>query len=218
MKLFCAKCGSREAFRPVHCTDVTNELRQPRPGLRLQAPPAHIQIFVLTFQCQACMSPPTTILVRREGWDLMLEGRSPIEHVEVPGFIPKAERNYFRDALIASQTGKTLAALFYPRTFIERFARRQTGIDGRETGDKIMEAYQKTLPPNLRDLMPSLGHWYDQLSEALHAAREDEKLFEEARVEIERHFEMRRIHKVGDAQPAAAEPAAATEPPGASGK
>jgi hypothetical protein len=143
--------------------------------------------------------------------DLVVEGRSPIEHVELPNFIPKEEKKWFRDALIAFQTGKVLAALFYLRTFIEQFGRRKTNLkDQRKTGDEIMTAYAATLPPNLRDTMPSLGEWYDKVSEALHGAKEDSELFEAARGQIEKHFDIRRVHDLDSKTPTGAEIAAVT--------
>lgn len=122
-----------------------------------------------------------------------------MEDIEVPQEIPKAERHLFRDALVASHAGKMLAGL-YLRTFIEQFARRQTGKTAdRATGDEIMDAYATLLPQAQRDQMPSLKHWYDRLSEALHAARADERLFEEALADIDRHFDMRRVFRIADA-------------------
>jgi hypothetical protein len=45
--------------------------------------------------------------------------------------------------------------------------------------------------------MPSLGEWYEKLSEALHSAKEDSELFESAREKIEKHFDIRRVHDLG---------------------
>ena len=53
-----------------------------------------------------------------------------MEQVILPSFIPKHEKHLFRDAVIAYQAGKFLAAVFYLRTFIEQFARRVAGIQG----------------------------------------------------------------------------------------
>jgi hypothetical protein len=134
-------------------------------------------------------------LIKRDALNLSVEGRSPIEHVELPAYIPKDEKKWFRDAVIAFQTGKVLAALFYMRTFVEQFARRKTNLQNdRKTGDEIMKAYSATLPENLRDTMPSLGEWYDKVSEALHGANEDSELFKAAREKIEKHFDIRRVH------------------------
>jgi len=98
--------------------------------------------------------------------------------------------------VIAHNTGKTLAGLFYLRTFIEQFARRKTAAKGRLAGDQIFDEYNKTLPDKQRDQMPSLRNWYDKLSEALHEAKSDNALFEQAKDEIERHFDFRRLYKI----------------------
>src|SRR5262249_47468291 len=136
------------------------------------------------------------IRVDRQRWTLSLHGRSPIENVEVPVFIPKEEYRFYRDALVAYQSGKTLAGLFYLRTFLEQFARRQTGLTERSSGDEIMQAYNQTLAPDLSSRMPSLREWYDKLSAALHEARENAALFENAIVEINQHFDIRRVYKI----------------------
>ena len=135
-------------------------------------------------------------MVRRSGWDLILEGRSPMERVPVESFIPKEERDFFRDAVIARNSGKALAGLFYLRTFVEQFARRKVKPSGRLSGDELMSAYADTIPLPQRDQMPSLRELYEKLSEALHSAKEDSILFEEVKTEIERHFDFRRLFRI----------------------
>jgi hypothetical protein len=127
-----------------------------------------------------------------------------MEQVEVPKYIPKEERLLFRDALIAAHGGKILAALFYLRVFIEQFARRVTGETGRRYGDELMEEYGKTLPDQYRSMMPSLREWFEKLSEPIHAARDDEKLFEEAKEAITQHFEIRKVFKIRGTPPKSA--------------
>jgi hypothetical protein len=204
VKLFCEKCDAREAFKPIWQSDITFEIQgkhktQKALGMeafRIQFP-NHFRLFALVYQCQRCESLPTAFIVKQVDYDLFLEGRSPIEHVELPKFIPKEELKWFRDAVIAFQTGKVLAALFYLRTFIEQFARRKTGTQNdKKTGDEILSAYADTVPENLRQTMPSLAEWYDKLSAAIHAATEDVALFEAAREKIEEHFDIRRVHKL----------------------
>jgi hypothetical protein len=213
VKVFCDGCDSREAFSPLQPPfGVTDTLR--RSGQHFEKTICETsQIFLVVYQCQRCKGAPITFQVRRDKWTLILEGRSPIEHIEMPSYIPKAEQKYFRDALVAMHGGKTLAALFYLRLFLEQFARRQTGITTRETGEEIMRAYGAGLPEKIRDTMPSLREWYEKLSGAIHEAREDADLFEEARCEIERHFDMRRVHRIKDVIPAnAAKSAEAISP------
>lgn len=198
VKLFCSQCQSREAFCPVWYRDLTNELAKPgrRDGPDPTSLPAGYQLFFLAYQCQVCGGAPEGFMVRRRGWDLFYEGRSPIEIIEIPSFLPKEEREFFRDAVVAQNTGNTLAGLFYLRTFIEQFARRKTASKGRLTGDQIFDEYNKTIPEKQRDQIPSLREWYEKLSVALHEAQSDDALFEEAKNEIERHFDFRRIFKI----------------------
>ena len=93
--------------------------------------------------------------------------------------------------------GKAMAPFHHLRQpALDQFARRQTGKTGKVTGDEIMDAYNGLLPASLKDQMPSLREWYDKLSDAIHAAREDDRLFEEARTAIESHFDIRRVFKV----------------------
>jgi hypothetical protein len=124
----------------------------------------NFQLLFLVFQCQRCKSDPEGFLVRRDGHSLYLEGRSPIEHVNIPAYIPKKESRLFSDAVIAFNAGKILAGLFYLRSFIEQFARRQTNLEGRIAGDEIMESYGKLLPEDLRARIPSLRECYEKLS------------------------------------------------------
>jgi hypothetical protein len=200
VKLFCGRCESREAFQPVWYRDLGNELGRLRvEGIQRPSLPATFQLFFFVYLCQVCppaQAVPEGFMVRRNGWDLFLEGRSPMERVPVESFIPKEEREFFRDALIARNSGKTLAGLFYLRTFVEQFARRKVNQSGRLSGDELMSKYADTIPMPQRDQMPSLRELYEKLSEALHSAKEDSSLFEEAKTEIERHFDFRRLFRI----------------------
>ncbi len=61
-----------------------------------------------------------------------------------------------------------------------------------------MDAYAQKLPLDRRRMLPSLKEWYDKLSEPLHAADEEaaDNLFDQARAEIESHFDIRRALKI----------------------
>lgn len=199
VKLFCSKCGDRELYSPVWFRDMANELTEPMlyvTKATVAPPPDGFQLFYITMQCQRCLDKPEGFIVRRDGWRLSLHGRSPMEQVEVPKHIPKAEAHLFRDALIAAHGGKVLAALFYLRVFTEQFARRVLGETARRYGVELMEDYSKMLPEPQRGTMPSLRAWYEKLSEPIHAAREDAQLFEEAKNAIEHHFEIRRVYRM----------------------
>jgi hypothetical protein len=208
VSLFCKKCGRREAFAPMWSTDATNEVRKRgNVGEKWVAMPATFQLFLVVYQCQRCLGTPEGFLVRREGWNLSLHGRSPMELVEIPKYIPDGESQHYRDCVIAFNSGKVLAALFYLRTFIEQFGRRVTGMAGRATGEEIFDAYSPTLPDNLRSQMPSLREWYDKISEALHTAKEDPALFAAAKAAIEKHFEIRKVFNLSEKTPVAKEKA-----------
>jgi len=191
VRLVCSVCNSREAFAPVGSSDVSAD----RSGNHTKGF-KNVQVFSIAYQCQVCKEIPETFLVRWEGLSLKLEGRSPFETLDIPPQIPKKEAKFYRDAVVAMHGGKTLAALFYLRTFLEQFARRVTGIAGRETGENIMEAYGTSIPENLRGSIPSMREWYGKLSEAVHGAREDATLFESAREAIDQHFDVRRVFKI----------------------
>ncbi len=203
VKVYCPKCDSAEVSNPAWYAEINNLIknRAERDKIPLRYNAGNTQTFVLAYECQRCRAQLQSFIVRREGWKLYLHGRSPMEHIEVPKYIPKPESHLYRDAVIAFNTGKHLAGLFYLRSFIEQFARRLTGISGKETGDTIMDAYNETLPVAQCAQMPSLREWYDKLSEPIHAARDDEDVFKQGREEIERHLDIRRVFKIPEAPP-----------------
>jgi hypothetical protein len=202
VKLFCATCEGREVFRPIWFVDVTKQMFESGEEKAQRANVIvsfeSLQLFVLVYQCQRCEGIPVAFLVKfDETQNLILGGRFPIEHMEIHSAIPNKEAKWFRNAVIAYQSGKTLAGLFYLRTFIEQFARRVTEmLDIKETGDAILSAYSDTLPPKIRDSAPSLKEWYDKLSEAIHGAKDDAELFEAAKAQIEKHFEFRKVYDI----------------------
>jgi ribosomal protein L44E len=204
VKLYCPACKEAEMFAQVDHQDLRlGNVRADYPDSHLGAPPPpveQVQKFSLGYQCQRCHGETHLFLVKRQGWFLTLEGRSPMEKVVLPKYVPKPEAEFFRDAMIAMHGGKTLAALFYLRTFLEQFARRQTGAgDLKVTGDTLMEDYSSSLEAAQRDMMPSLKEWYGKLSAALHSATSDEALFEEARAAIEKHLEIRKVFNMREA-------------------
>lgn len=200
--LFCKKCGRREAFAPLWFSDATNEIDKSNQHSSKQITlPDAFQLFFLVYQCQRCFSTPEGFLIRRTGWSLGLHGRSPIELIETPAQIPDPELRHYRDAVLAFNSGKVLAGLFYLRTFIEQFARRVTGRIGRATGEEILDDYYRTLPSPTRDQMPSLRESYDKLSDALHSANADSALFETVRAQIDKHFDIRRVFNILETTP-----------------
>lgn len=195
VRLYCCRCRRREPYNVLSVSDALEDAR-PRPDPHAE-PEMTDQIFLALYHCQGCRSAPEFLAVARNGMKVRLVGRQPIESVEVPTDVPREESDFLRSARIAFNTGNVLAALFYLRTLIEQFARRQTNTTGRETGDVLMSKYSAALPDDLRGRMPSFGEWYEKLSEALHEARDDEELYRAAEENILHHFEMRRAARLG---------------------
>lgn len=191
VRLFCLTCRRRERYEVTRAEDLTYDLYA-KP---LVDPPWGVadQVFVIALLCQSCKAFPEVVTIRRAASKrkLTLSGRSPMEEAEVPSSLPERESEFFRDGLVAFNSGKTLAGLFYLRTFIEQFARRVLDETTRKTGQDILAAYGRTLPANLRDAMPSLAECYEKLSIALHTANPDAELFETTRTRIQQHFTFR---------------------------
>ena len=110
IRVVCSRCRSIEPLNP----DDTHI--QFQNGFQLL--PKHdrteiIQVLVLSFVCQRCKGNPEVFLVTRYNWKVTLTGRSPMEHIAVPKYIPESVRNYLSSAIVAYQSGYTLAGLFY---------------------------------------------------------------------------------------------------------
>ena len=148
------------------------------------------QVFRLPYRCQSCKGDPLVFLVARQGLSLRLVGRSQFQEVDVPRQIPVQEAKHLRNALIASQTGFDLAALFYLRTFIEQYLRRVTGVsaDERLRGDELAGRYRALLDPDFPQRLDTFGEDYDDLSARLHAAKEDPELISSVSDRITKHF------------------------------
>jgi hypothetical protein len=98
VRLFCSPCKERNVFHPVWYQDAINELHKPnmRENVEIEGDMGTDQLIFLALQCQHCKGIPEGFLIRREGWRLSLDGRSPMEHIELPSYIPKAEAHLFR--------------------------------------------------------------------------------------------------------------------------
>lgn len=188
-------CKRRETFTPIWYTELSQAMATDATPKKVTLPDG-FQMFTLVYQCQRCLGKPEAFLIRRDLLTFYLEGRSPIERVEVPKFVPEKEEHYYSDAVVAFNSGKVLAALFYLRTFVEQFARRITGKTGRATGEEILDAYYESLLPNLKSEMPSLREWYENLSVPLHAGKDDAEVFTKAKEAIDKHFDIRRVFRM----------------------
>lgn len=125
----------------------------------------------------------------------MIVGRSPIEHVDVPEHLPSGRvRDYYSGAIVAHQSGQTLAGLFLLRTFIEQWV-KSLGAP-HEYADKAIEWYMDTLPHFFKAAFPSLRDLYGELSIAIHAANASAELFDGTKRKIDKHFDGRRVHEI----------------------
>ncbi|CAN7536562.1 hypothetical protein LJR130_003772 [Variovorax sp. LjRoot130] len=188
IKTYCPQCDRVEPFNSVSATNFLNRADAYAGGIR------GVQVFVLSYLCQSCKSIPQVFLIRKNGTKLTLCGRAPMEHVDTPKTIPDSVAKYYSGAMIAFQSGQTLAALFLLRTLCEQWAllHAQPG----DFADAAIEAYMATLPLNFKGSFPSIKALYSDLSEALHAARADDQLFAASAEVIRDHFEARKLFKL----------------------
>ncbi len=192
MKLFCVTCGRVEAFNSVSTADVLRRVTHERP---YQLPGGTVQNFVLSYLCQSCKSVPEVFLIRRCGVKLTIAGRSPIEHVDLPKVIPKVIQGFVRAAVVAHQSGQTLAGVFLLRTAVEQWSRVAVG-DANLQADETLDKYMDMLPPDFNVRFPSLRALYADLSADMHSATGSTDLFDRACSEIVTHFEARRLFKL----------------------
>ena len=204
----CHCCDGRWPFNSAAAFEITHSyFPQKPPSTPIETlaaafagtDPQTQQLLVLPYQCQQCKGSPVTYMVKRAGQKLTLVGRDPLETIEVPPEIPKGQRKYYSNAVIAHHAGQTLAGLFMLRVFIEQFWRSLqllAASETRATGDEIGEAYNRTLPPDFKSRFPSLSDIYGKLSAAMHTADGDTELFENCMNRIREHFDARRLYKL----------------------
>lgn len=196
VKLFCSTCKRLEAFNLVSCRDfLTNELGL-AGSFRIRG--NSVQAFVISFLCQSCKSVPEVFMVRRQGLKLTLCGRAPMAHLDVPAVVPKSVRSFYSGAVLAHQSGQTLAGNFMLRTVIEQWARIATGQVRVALADQVLDAYMITLPDDFKGRFPSMRNLYGELSVDIHGAVGSPELFEKARNEITEHFDARRLFKLAE--------------------
>jgi hypothetical protein len=191
LKLFCTACDRVEPFNYLSAYDAF----EPQT-VTTGAPPTQktitVQVFTFTFLCQSCKSIPEVFLVRREGDKLILNGRSPIEHVPVPSDITKSIKPFFSGAVVAHQSGQTLAGLFLLRVLIEQWVRERATAPTLRV-DQAIDEYMNNLPNDFNARFPSLRTLYEKLSGDIHSATGSAQLFEDACRQIIQHFEARRL-------------------------
>ena len=183
----CDECGTLEPFNSI-AVSVENGRDSPAN-----------QWFFATYECQACKTEPVRFLIRRAHTKLILCGRDPIESVAVPKIIPKASVPHYRDALHAYQCGITLGGVFHLRVLIEQYWKGISEVAAavkdvaKPTGEQLGVAYKATLPIDFKQRFPNLHETYDELSEAMHAAKAAGPLFEKCHSQILKHFQAREV-------------------------
>jgi len=121
-------------------------------------------------------------------------GRNHIEDIEIPKYLPKNESKYYRDAVIAYNTGNILAGLFYLRTLIEQYMRRITNnTDKKITGEDLADEYAKLLDDEFPKKFKTLKKIYEELCVPLHGAQDDSEQFEKSNQDILKHFDALRL-------------------------
>lgn len=193
IKAACAEC---KVVTPFNIRDVLDVYGQRDRRWRPIEADQGQQEFVFAFECQSCRKAPDVFLVRRRGLRLTLCGRSPMELVLVPKFIPKSVQKYYSSAVVAFQSGQVLAALFLLRVLIEQFSMEAIGVGTGSKADEILDKYTSLLPEDFKTRFPSLKAVYGSLSTAIHAANEATDLFESSREKIEKHFDARRVFEI----------------------
>lgn len=194
IKTSCSTCETVMPFNLVSAVDV---YRPQSHGFVRSC--SEQQDFLFFYECQSCKSAPDSFLVRRRREKRTLCGRAPIEFVEVPRYVPKEMRRYFSGAVVAFQSGQTLAGLFLLRVLIEQFARstiRKDGKKGALKADEVLQEYAAGLPVDFKSRFPSLRETYATLSKAIHAAEDSSTVFNESLASIDRHFDARRVFEI----------------------
>jgi hypothetical protein len=187
VKLFCERCGRREAFNPLISREIFDGA---------QDDSRTVQTFVFSFLCQSCKLIPEVFLIHRLGLKLTICGRAPMEHIDVPPVIHKSVRSFYGGALLAFQSGQSLAGNFMLRTVIEQWTRQATHLETAKDANQVLDAYMDSLPKDFKDRFPSMRELYAALSSDIHAASGSTDLFERAQKEIVEHFDARRLFKL----------------------
>jgi hypothetical protein len=186
IKSRCPICDEIEPYNFIEGNEVLKVFADSNPT----------QVFILNFQCQSCKSNPEVFLIRRNGMKISIHGRSPIEAIKVPSYIPKNQTGFFSDAILANQTGQHLAAVFLLRTIIEQYVRSVSNDMVSQNIDELFKKYGDLLPNVFKQRFPSLKTVYDRLSIAIHSAEASEECFEENKSDIEWHFEAKRTFRL----------------------
>jgi hypothetical protein len=177
---YCARCKNLQPHNRCSGDQGTSSL-----------PLASGQVFCIPLQCQGCKVAYVVFLVTRKvtqhGVKLLLTGRSEFEEIKVPDYIPKEQRPFYSQAIVAFNTGQVLPALFMLRTLIEQHMREK--VENKDLrGEDLCDAYAAILSEEFKRVFPSFREVYERLSRALHVADADRALFEFEAERVRSHF------------------------------
>jgi len=191
IKIKCNKCNS---VTPPHNPGIDNkqmEINHLDLTSYNEKKKTTIQVFSIPYQCQSCKKEPIIFQIYRTDKKLTLSGRSQFEKVDIPNYIPTDEQNYYSDAVIAFNSGRILAALFYLRVLIEHYMRRVTqNMNNKITGEDLGDQYSKLIDEEFPNKFTSLKKVYEELSIKIHSFDEDTNKFSESLQDIEKHFDI----------------------------
>lgn len=191
IKIFCPTCDRIEPHNFYYGTDFFRPIKE-----SYDKSPNDFQVFLLSYECQSCKNTPLVFIVRREKAKIILSGRVPMEQVVVSKIIPKSQKKFFSDAVIAFNSGQILPGKFLLRTFIEQYIREVTENKTSQNIEGLLEKYAEALPKDFRDRFPSLADIYSKLSVDIHKADSTPELFTECQLLIEEHFEAKKVFKL----------------------
>jgi hypothetical protein len=187
IKTYCATCERVEPFN-------VDSMRSVVEGPANSADGKFTQVFSIAYTCQSCKGIPEAFLIRRVGTKLTLSGRTPMEVVQTPDYVPREIRTFYSGAEIAYQSGQSLPAVFMLRTACEQWVKRFA--DPTDKVDQAIDKYMAQLPDGFRDTFPSMRDMYGTLSVAVHNAAAEPALYESVRSDFCRHFDARRVHNL----------------------
>ena len=192
IKLFCPSCKRIEAYNFIYGHNLLAEFTETKGMSESE----NEQVFSLAYQCQSCKSMPEIFLVRRNDLKLVQSGRTPMEEIEVPSFLPKKQKKFFSDAIIAFNSAQTLAGNFLLRAFVEQYVRSLSSNPDTQNIELLFSEYGKNLPDDFKQRFPSLQSIYDKLSDDLHLATASEDVFVQAKDDITKHFRARELYEL----------------------
>lgn len=153
------------------------------------------QQFNIFYLCESCRLLPVQYLVLRDGYKLMLCGRTEPNQKKVDDIVPDDLRNILSDALSAVSEGDIHAGIYHIRTFCEHYMKKtlQLSYDTQVRGDELADHYSSTLTLQQRETAPSLKSAYDKLSQLMHSRCGNADDFKHQMSEIIRHLKLKEL-------------------------